>query len=218
MSQKIINVVDGMIQQMRDYGTIESTVNQYFRGYCKPIIRYFIKNNNGYYSKQLLEEYFSEFNKKFQKGLIRARYLRSIKRCTNLLISFAETGITDFSVQCDTKKYKPVESSIKLIDAILDETDYKENFKYRLHCCMRHFFCFIESLDLAATELSDSMCLEFLHASLKTNKGSMNYIIMSLHLITNYFRKHEVLIWVYMEQVEIWLNCKRQRINTYNNH
>lgn len=192
MSQKIENVVDGMIQQMRDYGVLESTVNQYYRGYCKPIIQYCIERNDGYYSKLLLQEYFSKFNEKLQNGLVRERYFRSIRRCITLLISFVETGITDFSVQCDTKKYKPLESSSKLIDAILDETDYKEQFKYRLDCCMRHFFCFVESLGLDVAELSDGVCLEFLHEASITNQGSMDYIIMSLRLITDYFKKHEV--------------------------
>ncbi|UZQ49574.1 tyrosine-type recombinase/integrase [Clostridium kluyveri] len=193
MLQEIANVVDGMIRQMRDYGVLESTVNQYYRGYCKPIIRYCIERNDGYYSKLLLQEYLSELHKKLQKGIVRERYFRSIRRCINLLISFAETGITDFSVQCDTKKYKPIESNSKLIEAILEETDYKEKFLYRLDCCMRHFFCFVESLGLDVAELSDGVCLEFLHAASKTNQGSMNYIIMSLRLITDYFRKHEVV-------------------------
>lgn len=192
MLQEIENVVDGVIHQMRDYRALESTVNQYYRGYCKPIIRYCIERNDGYYSKLLLQEYLSKLNKKLQKGLVRERYFRSIRRSINLLISFAETGITDFSVQCDTKKYKPIESNSKLIDAILDETNYKERFKYRLNCCMRHFFCFIESLGLDVAELSDGVCLEFLHAASKTNQGSMDYIIMALRLITNYFRKHEI--------------------------
>ena len=34
MSQTIVNVVDGMIQQMQEYGIQESTVNQYYRGFC----------------------------------------------------------------------------------------------------------------------------------------------------------------------------------------
>ena len=192
MLQEIANVVDGMIQQMHDYVILESTVNQYYRGYCKPMIRYCIEKNGGYYSKILLQEYLSELNKKCQKGIVQERYFRSIRRCVNLLISYAETGITDFSIQCDTRKYKPIESNSKLIDAILDETDYKERFKYKLDCCMRQFFCFIESLGLDIAELSDGVCLEFLHMASKTNQGSMDYIIMELRLITDYFRKHEL--------------------------
>lgn len=192
LQQEIIKVVDGMIQQMRDYRILESTVNQYYRGYCKPIIRYCIEKNSGYYSKVLLQEYLSELNKKFQKGIVRERYFRSIRRCVNLLISYAETGRTDFSVQCDTKKYKPIEANTKLIDAILDETGYKERFKYKLNYCMRYFFCFAESHGLEVAELSDSVFLEFLHVASKTNQGSMYYFIMTLRLITDYFRKHEL--------------------------
>lgn len=80
MLQEIENIVDGMIHQMRDYGALESTVNQYYRGYCKPIIRYCIERNDGYYSKLLLQEYLSKLNKKLQKGLVRERYFRSIRR------------------------------------------------------------------------------------------------------------------------------------------
>ncbi len=192
LQQEMSNVVAGMIQQMRDYGTLESTVNQYYRGYCKPIIRYCIEKNSGYYSKVLLQEYLSEFNKKLQKEIVQERYFRSIRRCINLLISYAETGRTDFSVQCDTKKYKPMETNSKLIDSILDETVYKERFKYKLDYCMRNFFCFVESLGLEVAELSDDVFFEFIHVASKTNQGSMDYFIMALRLITDYFRKYEL--------------------------
>lgn len=194
MLQEIVNVVDGVIQQMHDCGILESTVNQYKRGYCKPIIRYCVQKNGGYYSKTILQEYLCELNIKLQKRIISERYFRSIRRCVNLLISNAETGITDFSIQCDTKKHKPLKQNCKLIDKILDETDYKESFKYKLDCHMRHFFCFVESLGLDVSELSNDVCLDFIYMASKTNKGSMDYIILTLRIITDYLRKHELAV------------------------
>jgi integrase len=192
MEQKITDIVDRMIKQMLEYGTLKSTANQYYRGYCKPIIRYCNEKNEGYYLKTLLIEYLKKTSKRLEKGLIRNRYFRSIRRCINLLISCAETGTTDFSLQCDTKKYKPLASNSQLIDAILDKTAYNSPFKFKLHCCMRHFFCYAESLEQNIVELSDDVFLDFLHLATKTNQGSMGYIIISLRLITDFLKKHHI--------------------------
>lgn len=57
MSLPIVSVVDGMIQQMQEYGIKDSTVNQYYRGFCKPIIRFFNEKHGSLYSKPFLVEY-----------------------------------------------------------------------------------------------------------------------------------------------------------------
>jgi len=62
------------------------------------------------------------------------------------------------------------------------------SFKYRLHCCMRHFFCFIEHVGLTVDDISDSTFFEFLDIVSETNKGSMNYILIAIKLISNFLR------------------------------
>jgi integrase len=188
MSQKIVNVIDGMIQQMQDHGIHESTVNQYYRGFCKPLIKFFNERNGGVYSSSLLVEYQESARQRFEAGQFKKRHFNSINRCIRLLITFAETGHTDFSLPKEHKKYKPFDENLKLIEQILETTTYKSGFKYRLHVCMRHFFCFIEQVGLTADDISDSTFFEFLNIVSETNKGSMDYILIAIKLISNFLR------------------------------
>ncbi len=188
MSKKIVNVIDGMIQQMKDHGIHESTVNQYYRGFCKPLIRFFNERNGGIYSSSLLVEYQESASQRFKAGHFKKRHFNSIKRCIRLLVTFVETGHADFSHPKEHKKYKPLDENLKLIEQILAKTTYKSGFKYRLHCCMRHFFCFIEHVGLTVDDISDSTIFEFLDIVSETNKGSMNYILIAIKLISNFLR------------------------------
>ncbi|NLB79845.1 MAG: tyrosine-type recombinase/integrase [Clostridiaceae bacterium] len=188
MSQTIVNVVDGMIQQMQEYGIQESTVNQYYRGFCKPIIRFFNEMNGGLYSKSLLVEYKESARQRFEAGQFKERHFNAIKRCVRLLITFAETNHADFSLPKEHKKYKPFTENLEIIEQILATTTYESGFKYKLHCCMRHFFCFIEQAELTADEISDSTFFEFLNTVSETNKGSMDYILIAIRLISNFLK------------------------------
>lgn len=188
MSQTIVNVVDGMIQQMQEYGIQESTVNQYYRGFCKPIIRFSNERNGGLYSKSLLEEYQELTRQRFKAGQFKQRHFNSIKRCVRLLITFAETDHADFSLPKEHKKYKPFAENIEIIEHILATTTYESGFKYRLHVCMRHFFCFIEQAELTVDEISDSTFFEFLSTVSETNKGSMDYILIAIKLISDFLK------------------------------
>lgn len=188
MSHTIVNVVDGMIHQMHEYGIHESTVNQYYRGFCKPIIKFFNERNDGLYSKSLLVEYQEIARKRFEAEQFRERHYKAIKRCVRLLITFAETGHADFSLPKEHKKYKPFAENLKIIEQILATTTYESGFKYRLHVCMRHFFCFIEQAGLTAEAISDSTFFEFLSTVSETNKGSMDYILIAIKLISNFLK------------------------------
>ena len=188
MSRTIVNVVDGMIRQMQEYGTQESTVNQYYRGFCKPIIKFFNERNGGLYSKSLLVEYQKLSRQRFEAGQFKEHHFNSIKRCVRLLTTFSETGHADFSLPKEHKKYKPFAENLEIIEQILATTTYEIGFKYRLHCCMRHFFCFIEQAGVTADEISDSTLFEFLNAVSETNKGSMDYILIAIKLISNFLK------------------------------
>jgi hypothetical protein len=188
MSQPIVNVVDRMIQQMREYGLQESTVNQYYRGFCKPLVRFVNERNGGLYSKSLLVEYQESARQHFEGGQFKKRHFNSIKRCVRLLTTFAETGHADFSLPKEHKKYKPTAENLRMIEQILATTTYECGFKYRLHCCMRHFFCYIEQAGLIADEVSDSTFFEFLNIVSETNKGSMDYILIAIRLISGFLK------------------------------
>jgi integrase len=188
MSQPIVNVVDGMIRQMREYGIQESTVNQYYRGFCKPLIRFVNERNGGLYSKSLLVEYQESARQRFEAGQFKEHHFKSIKRCVRLLTTFAETDHADFSLSKEHKKYTPSTENLEIIEQILATTTYKSGFKYKLHCSMRHFFCFTEQAGLTADEISDSTFFEFLSAVSESNKGSMDYILIAVKLVSGFLK------------------------------
>ncbi|MGE4274431.1 MAG: site-specific integrase [Desulfitobacterium sp.] len=188
MSQPIVNVVDGMVQQMREYGLQESTVSQYYRKFCKPLVRFVNERNGGLYSESLLVEYQESARQRFEAGQFKEHHFNSIKRCVRLLTTFAKTGHADFSLLKEHKKYKPSAENSIIIEQILATTAYESGFKYRLHCCMRHFFCSIEQAGLTADEVSDSTFFEFLNEVSETNKGSMDYILIAIKLISGFMK------------------------------
>lgn len=211
MSQTIVNVVDGMIQQMREYGIQESTVNQNYRGFCKPIIRFFNERNGGLYSKSLLAEYQESAKQRFKAGQFKKRHFNTVKRCVRLLITYAETGHADFSLPKEHKKYKPFVENLEIIEQILATTTYESGFKYRLHCCMRHYFCFIEEAGITVGEISDSTFFEFLNTVSETNKGSIDYILIAIKLISN-FLKAERKISIKTDFSKLRLKYPAQRL------
>lgn len=192
MQQRIEDIVDGTMQKMRAYGLSESTVHQYYRGFCKGIIQYCHEHGDGSYARNLLDILLHDAEKRLKDGLIKQHHYRSIIRTIHYLNSYAGAGGVDFKKLVQGKKYIPFKTHLELIDQILEGTGLNENFKYKLHCYMRHFFCFIEALGIEITQLTDEGVREFIHEAAKTNRGSMEYITYSVNLICRYLKDNRL--------------------------
>lgn len=192
MQQSIEEIVDGTMQKMRVYGLSESTVQQYYRGFFKGIIQYCHVHGDGSYTRNLLDILLQDAEKRLKDGLIRQHHYRSIIRTIHYLNSYAGTGEVDFKKLVQGKKYIPFKTHLELIDQILEGTGLNVNFKYKLHCNMRHFFCFIEALGIEITHLTDGGVREFIHEAAKTNRGSMEYITYSVNLICRYLKDNRL--------------------------
>lgn len=186
MLQHIEVIVDGTLQKMRAYGLSESTIRQYYRGFCQGIIQYCQEHGDGVYTRNLLDIFIQNAKKRMADGLIKQHHYRSIIRTIQYLNTFAETGKVNFEKLTNSKKYVPNKKHLELIDQILEGTGLKEDFKYKLHCIMRHFFCFIEARSIEISQLTDNAVHEFIHESAETNRGSMEYITYSVNLICRY--------------------------------
>ena len=186
MKRRIEDIVEGTIQEMKAYGLSESTVRQYYRGFCKGIIQHCNEYGYGIHAKNLLENYAQNAEKRLKDGLIKQHHYRTIIRTIHYLNSYAETGEVDFKKLGQGKKYVPIKKHLDLIEQILEGIGLSENFKYKLHCCMRHFFCFIEALGIEIAQLTDAAVREFIHEAAETNTGSMEYITYSVNLICRY--------------------------------
>ena len=140
MQQRIEDIVDGTMQKMRAYGLSESTIHQYYRGFCKGIIHYCHHHAHGNYARNLLDDHAKNAEKRLEDGLIKQHHYRSLIRTIHYLNSYAETGEVDFQKLTHSRKYIPIKKHLGLIEQILERTELNEGFKYRLHSCMRHFF------------------------------------------------------------------------------
>jgi len=192
MQQRIEDIVDGTMQKMKAYGLSESTVRQYYRGFCKGIIQYCNEYGGGNHSKNLLDILVQNAEKRLEDGLIKQHHYRSIIRTVHYLNSYAETGEVDFKKLAQDKKYIPIKKHLELIDQILEGTGLSEDFKYKLHCCMRHFFCFIEALGIEIAQMTDEAFQKFIYKAAETNRGSMEYITYSLNLIYGYLNGNRI--------------------------
>jgi len=192
MQQTIESVVDGVLKAMNAYGLTESTIHQYYRGFCKPIMKYLHEKGNGNHSNELLEIYLSEANIHLQANQIKQHHYLTISRTIRYLNSYANSGEVDFTMFVNTRKYCPTNEHLQLISLILDETELQEGFKYRIHCCIRHFFCFIEDHELEINQLQDEDLRGFISEVSDTNKGSRDYIMYAVNLIAKYLQRNNL--------------------------
>lgn len=189
MQQHIEDVINGMLEKMKAYGLSDSTVNQYNRGFCKRIRAYCYEYGGGHYSEMLLDDFLSMVKKQMDDGEIQRHHYNATKRTIRCLKEYAREGESDFSVHADRRIYTPNSGHLDLIKKILDETSLQEGFKYKLHCCMRHFFVFLESIGLTDCETTDDTIRTFISEVSDTNAGSMDYIIYAIDLIAGYLKR-----------------------------
>lgn len=188
MKQKIEELVASVLHELEIYGLTSSTIRQYERGFYQPIIKFFNSANSGNYSTEVFESCMKNYENSYSSGKIKRHHYRSMKRSLEYVRDYALLGKVDFTRKVDTRMYKPNAKALKIIECALAATTLKEKFKYRLHVCMRHFFCFIESKDMQTEDISKAVIKDFLVHATKSNQGSMDYVIYSLKVLVSYLR------------------------------
>jgi len=188
MNQNIKELVAGVLQELEIYGLTPSTIKQYQRGLYQPIIKFFNSTNCGNYSAETFESCMKNYENSYLSGKIKRHHYQSMKRSLEYIQDYALSGKVNFTRKVDTRIYKPNTEALKIIECALATTTLKEKFKYHLHVCMRHFFCFIESKHILAEDISEAIIKEFLVHASKINQGSMDYVVYSLKVLLSYLR------------------------------
>ncbi len=188
MNQNIKEIVAGVLQELEIHGLTPSTIKQYQRGLYQPIIKFFNSNNCGNYSDETFESCLKNYENSYLSGKIKRHHYQSMKRSLEYIQDYVLSGNVNFTRKVDTRFYKPTAESLIIIECALAATTLKKKFKYRLHVCMRHFFCFIESKHMQAKDVSEAVIKEFLVHAFKTNQGSMDYVVYSLKILLSYLR------------------------------
>lgn len=188
MKQNIEELVTGVLHEMEMYGLTPSTIRQYERGFFRSVVKFFDSSNSGNYSTKTFEACMKNYEISYSSGKIKKHHYQSMKRSLEYIQDYALSGKVDFTRKVDTKMYKPNAEALKIIECALVATKLKKQFKSRLHVCMRHFFCFIESKDKCATDIIDDVIKEFFVHAAKSNPGSMDYVVYSLKVLISYLR------------------------------
>jgi integrase len=188
MKRNIEKLVSGVLHELEIYGLTQSTIRQYQRGFYQPIIKFFNFTNSGYYSKEVFESCMKSYENSYSSGRIKKHHYQSMKRSLEYIRDYSLSGKVDFTRKVDTRMYKPSTKALKIIEYALSTTTLKEKFKYRLHVCMRSFFCFIESKDMQTEDISEAIIKDFIVHAAKSNQGSMDYVIYSLKVLISYLR------------------------------
>ncbi|MBM7615668.1 tyrosine-type recombinase/integrase [Alkaliphilus hydrothermalis] len=186
MNNKIEELVGCVLHELETHGLTQATIYQYKRGLYQPIIKFFNSTNSGNYSTQTFEACMKNYEDQYLSGKIKRHHYLSMKRSLEYIRDYALLGKVDFTRKVDTRKYKPSTEAIAVIECALEATDLKEGFKYSLHVCMRHFFCYIESQSMKVEDISVATIKGFLVSARNTNPGSMDYIIYSLKVLISY--------------------------------
>ena len=188
MEKNIEELVGSVLHELEVYGLTQSTIHQYKRGLYQPIIKFFNSTNSGNYSTERFEACIKNYEERYLSGKIKRHHYQSMKRSLEYIQDYALLGKVDFTRKVDTRVYRPSTEALNIIECALTRTDLKEKFKYKLHLCMRHFFCYIELHGMHVEDISGDIIKDFLVNASKTNQGSMDYVIYSLKVLISYLR------------------------------
>jgi len=189
MERTIHDVVDGLISQVRVYGSSEPTVRLY-RNVCKSLINYCSRRGDEPYTNVIPGEFLKKAEENFENGNHCYEYYRFTKRAIRLLDTFARTGKPDFSRHSCQKKYIPSLEHQSYIKTILDENQLVNDARVETDTIMRHFFCFLEEASIETHDISDDILFRFIQEASATKQGSMYRVVRAVKLISEHMKKH----------------------------
>jgi integrase len=192
MKQNIVDIVNSVLKELEAHGLTKSTVQQYRRGFFKPIIDYFAANNDEEYVLETLESCRAKYARALNNGDIKKHHYQSMMRSINYVKSYAETGIVSFVRLTDTKQFRPSTYALSIITEALATTDLKDNFKYKLDCVLRKFFCFIEEKCIDISNITINHIRDFFIHTHSSNFGSMCYVTYSLRILLKYLHNKNI--------------------------
>lgn len=192
MTKTITSVIDDTLSQIQKRGLKESSVTDYQKSLFQPILKFFIQQGCECYDRDLLEKFLSYQDGRRKNGEISHSYFSRFQKAVHLLISTAETGQTDFSMQRRSGTYSPTAEHLALINTILDSAGYKGTVRKDLTSPMKHFFCYIENRGMEISQITDRDILSFFNETSLVNKSSMGRILRTLKLVTGYLKENGV--------------------------
>ena len=191
MRRTIQSVFDGLILQIKEYGSREPTIELY-RNVYGSLINHCNKKEGELYTNLLPDEFLSKAEENFKSGKHCYEYFRLTKRAIRLMDTYARTGKADFSNQGNKKKYVPSPEHQRSISLILDENQLVNDARVEMDTVMRHFFCFLEEATVEICSVDDSILFQFIKVAADTKQGTMYRVVRAIKLISEYLKKHNI--------------------------
>lgn len=185
-------MVEEILHLMEKRGLSPSTLKQNRSSYFG-IKRWFAKQTCGEYDPGSLDAFFKRYEDRFSRQEIKEQQFQQIKRMTNYLKEYAETGNVSFKRYVSPPKYLPSAAALELIESALAATTLTDKYKYSVKCNLRRFFCYLESRDLRASNISISLLQEYYSYIFPSNTGNMDKIAHSLKILTSYLVSENIL-------------------------
>ncbi len=184
----IIQIVDDVMAQIKDYGSEQSTINMMYYGIFKPIINRHDKEGVSEYTASIVKEFRNEYESRFVKNEISQSYMATVRRALRYLTSCAETGKVDFSRAKKPLKTVPNDYHMKLTAECMEGVSSGEGHRSGISIFIRHFFCFVESQYPESIVLTDDMFRAFILDASARYPRSIGYVMQSVRILTDFLR------------------------------
>ncbi len=191
--REIAELVQKALTRLGELSYCSGTIELYRKNHFKKIIRYFQSNGQDYFDENLIMRYIAEVNVQQQSKTLSAHYCNDLRRAAYLLIDHNTSDCPAWRVHGSNRKYVPSASYTHVIHRILDSTDLKEGFKYKINYVLRKFCCYLEEKNISSfSSITIEHVIAFLKAVQESNRGSMDYILYSLRLLLRYLKEQNV--------------------------
>lgn len=185
---KIVDVVDGVFEQLKEHGLAEYTLQQNMWSVYRAIISFHSAHGTDEYSPELVTELCEIQRQRYENGEISRKFYRSFVTAEFRIRTYVEFGSVDFSIVKDCRRFKPSENYMKLSETILCSNGLTESIQARLSPTVRKFFCFCEEKGHSIEQITDKDFFDFISESAKNTPGNMTIVMRALRIIAEYVR------------------------------
>ena len=189
---EIVRLVDSVLEQEKEYGHSQNTMNFNYYAIYKPIINLHLKASTPSYSQKIVDSFNQLQSDRVKNGEISQSYFQDLRRAIRLLESNAHNGTVDFSFKQRPLEIVPSEKHMKLINECIENISSGD--KNSLSLFMRHFFCFIEDKNIPDDAIvTDSEIREFIITYSAKYSGSIDCIMRAVKELSSFLRKKGML-------------------------
>lgn len=189
----INEAAEGVLRELKSLGYTEST-RMNFRRACSSLKKWFQYETGGMYDEKACENYVHHLQMQLEQGKIKKNWFNIKTRCLERIKSYIDNeGVECGYAKCGQKRFVPTPNALKIIEAALATTSISDHFKYKLHCVMRQFFCFIEAEGVSTQDISRDAMVSFIHHCRARQLTKTEYIVRSLQILAEYFVKIGVM-------------------------